>query len=88
MGATQASPMETAKTFFIALQGQPPGTSMESARLIFFIKKKKSPKVKALPPTSANLFLHMLRANLSIMLEKAADRQASPDESADSSQIG
>ena len=37
------------KPFFIALYGQLLGTSLESARFILFIKKKKSPKVKALP---------------------------------------
>ena len=52
------------KPVFIALYGQPLGTSMESAHYTLSNKKKKSPKVKTLPPTSTNLFLYMLRANL------------------------
>ena len=40
---------------------------------------KKSPKIQALPPTSSNLLLHVLRAHLQVMLWKAADQQAPPD---------
>ncbi|MRB67798.1 hypothetical protein GH825_31065, partial [Bacillus thuringiensis] len=56
--------METAKTFLVVLYGQPPGTSIESARFTLFTKKKKSPNVKVLPPTSTKLFLHVLRVHL------------------------
>ncbi|KAK3883809.1 hypothetical protein Pcinc_011872 [Petrolisthes cinctipes] len=56
LGATEADLLEAAKPFFLALYDQPPRTSMESARFMLFTKKKKkSLKVMALPPTSANL---------------------------------
>ena len=67
--------MEAAKTFFVALYRQQPGASMASARFTMFTKKKKSPKIQALPPTSSNLLLHVLRAHLQVMLWKAADQQ-------------
>ena len=51
-------------------------------RNLFFVKMN-SPEVKALPPTSANLFLHILRANL----WKVADQQDPHDVSADISQF-
>ena len=49
---------------------------------LFTKKKKKPPKVMALPPTSANLLQHALRAHLQTMLWKAADHQGPPNESA------
>ena len=66
--------LKTATTFFLALYGQPAETSIESARFTSYTLNKKSPKVKALPPTSPNLFLHVLRAHLQTMLWKAADK--------------
>ena len=66
--------------FFLALYGQPAETSIESARFTLYTRNKKSPKVKALPPTSPNLFLHVLRAHLQTMLWKAADQKSPPDE--------
>jgi len=42
----------------------------------------------ALPPTSANLLLHVLRAHLQVMLWKAADQQAPPDQSLDITHFG
>ena len=86
--STQVNLMEVAKTFFLALYGQPPRTSMESAHFTLFTKKKKSPKVMALPPTSSNLLLHMLRAHLLVMLWKAAQQKSPPDESADITHFG
>ena len=73
--------MDATLPFFVALYGQPPRTSMESARFSLFTKKKKNPKVMALPPTSANLLQHILRAHLQVMLWKAANCQGPPDES-------
>ncbi len=67
--------MEAATLFFIAMYGQSPGTSMESSRFTLFTTKKKSPKVKALPPTSANMSLHVQRAHLPVMLWKTADNR-------------
>ena len=88
VGITHAEMMEAAKPFFIALYDQPPGTSMESARFTLFTKKKTNPKVMALPPTSANLLQHVLRAHLQVMLWKAANCQAPPDESTDITHFG
>ena len=87
VGTAQADIMEAAKPFFIALYRQLPGTSMESARLTLFTKKK-SPKIMTLPPTSPNLLQHVLRAHHQVMLWKAADPQAPPNESADITHFG
>jgi len=67
--------MEAAQTYICALYHQPSGTSMENARFKLFTKKKKTTKIMALPPMSANLLLHVLRAHLQVMLWKAADQQ-------------
>ena len=88
VGTTQAELMTAAMSFFIALYGQPQGTSMEAARFALFAKKKKNPKVMALPPTSANLMQHILRAHLQVMLWKAADCKGPPDESTDITKFG
>ena len=53
-----------------------------SAHVTLFIKKKKHPKINALPLTPTNPFMDILRANMYVMLWKAADQQAPPDESA------
>ncbi len=87
VGATHDDLLKTATTFFVALYGQPAETSIESARFTLYTRNKKSPKVKALPPTSPNLFLHVLRAHLQAMLWKAADQQ-SPDESTSLTDFG
>ena len=68
MGTARADLMEAAKTFFVALYHQQPGASMASARFTMFTKKKKSPKIQALPPTSSNLLLHVLWAHLQVKL--------------------
>ena len=80
--------MESAKPFFVALYGQLPRVSMECACFTLLTKNKKSPKVIALPPTSSNLLLHVLRAYLQVMLWKMADQQASPEESANITRFG
>ena len=87
-GTTHTDLMEAAKPFFAALYGQPPETSMESARFTLFTKKKKNPKVMALPPTTANLFYHVLQAHHQVMLWKAAGHKSPPDESADITDFG
>ena len=68
VGTARTDLMEAAKTFFVALYGQQPGVSMDSARFMMLTKKKKSPKIQALPPTSSNLLLHVLRSHLQVML--------------------
>jgi len=60
---------------------------MEITRFNLFTKMK-SPKVMALPPTSANLLQHALHVHLQIMLWKAADQQASPAVSATITNFG
>ena len=65
---------------------QPPVTSMESTCYNLFTKKKRkkrNPKVMALPPTSAILLQHMFCAHLQIMLWKAADCEGTAGESKD-----
>ena len=63
VATTHTEVMNAEMPFFVALYSQPPGTSMESARYNIFSKKKKSPQVTALPPTSANL-LHRILWNV------------------------
>ena len=67
---------------------QPPVTSMESTCYYIFSKKKRNPKVMALPLTSAYLLQHMLRAHLQIMLWKAADCEGNAGESRDITHFG
>ena len=85
---THTDLMKATEPFFTALYHQPLGTSMEDARFTLFTKNKKTPKIMALPPTSANILLHVLRAHLQVMLWKAADHEAPPDESADITHFG
>lgn len=80
--------MKAAKPFFLALYGQQLDISTESARFTLFTKKKVRVKVMALPPTSENLLLHVLRAHLQVMLWKAVNLPAPPDESADITHFG
>ena len=72
--ATPADLLNTGTDFCLALYGQPPGISLESARFSLFKNKKKSPTLMTLPPTSANLFQLVLRALIQVMLWKAADQ--------------
>ena len=88
VGTARTDLMEAAKTIFVALYGQQPGVSMESAPFMMFTMKKKSPKIQALPPTSSNLLLHVLRSHLQVVPWKAADQQAPPDEAADITRFG
>ena len=71
--------METGRRFFTAMYGQPKGTSMSLARYNLYTRKKGKPLwIMALPPTEANLLLHMKRVHLQVTLWKAADRQGPP----------
>lgn len=77
--ATHEDLLKVGQKFFGALYGQPKCTSMNAARHVIYTKKKaKPPSLKSLPPTDANLLLHMLRAHLQVMLWKAADKQNAP----------
>ena len=62
VGTTQAALMEAAKPFFTALYCQSLGSSPIS------YSSRKSPKIMALPPTSAKLLQHVLQAHLQVML--------------------
>ena len=63
--ATGAELMETGRRFFTAMYGQPVGTSMSLARYNLYTRKKLKPlRIMALPPTEANLLLHMKRVHL------------------------
>ncbi len=48
-------------------------------RILIFTKKKIRPKIQALRPTSSNLFVHVTRAHLHVMLWNWVGQQASPD---------
>ena len=58
--------MEAAKSFIICMaSGQ--------TRVLIFSKKKKRPKCHALLPTSSNMFVHVNRAHLLVMLWNICD---------------
>ena len=56
---------------------------MSEARVHFFRGRKKPPPLKKLPLTDANLQLHVLRADLQMLLSKAADQRDLPEETRD-----
>ena len=87
IGITSTDLMQAVNPFFTALYNQVPGTSMEVAKFSL-LTKKKNPKIMTLPPTSANLLQHALRAHLQVMLWKAADQQAPPAVSATITDFG
>ena len=61
---------------------------MESTCYNIFTKKKRNPKVMALPPTSADPLQHMLWADLQTMLWKAAHCEGTAGKSRDITNIG
>ena len=78
--ATEKQLMETGQAFFCALYGQQQGTAMREARYRMYTRKSgKLLKIMSLPPTEKNLYLHILRAHLQVILAKAADQQAPPE---------
>ena len=60
-------------SFFLALYVQGKQKCMADARYDIFRKKKKTPELKTLLPTEANVTLHTKRAHLQMMLWKSAD---------------
>lgn len=79
-GATEADLMDVGQKFFSALYGQPSGTSMMQARHDMYTRKQGKPlQIMSLPPTDINLYMHVRRAHLQVMLWKAADQQDPPD---------
>ena len=78
--AMQWGLLEVGLSFFCALYGQKPDTSMEEARYNLYTKTKAMPRLRNLPPnTSTNLLLHVQRAHLQMALWKAADQHSPPD---------
>ena len=68
-GATHAQLKATADNFFLPLFGQKSCTTMNDASARFYRDcKKPPPLMKKLPPTDVNLQLHMIRANLQMLL--------------------
>ncbi|CAL8286952.1 unnamed protein product [Arctogadus glacialis] len=61
---------------------------MNNTRYQIYSGSKKPPKLKKLPPTDANLMLHILHAHLQVMLWKAAGQREPPAEARDISKFG
>ena len=79
-GASQEDLMAVGKQLFVALYGQPSGSSMTQARYNLYTRKRGKPmRIMSLPPTDLNLFLHVKRAHLQMLLWKAADQLGPPD---------
>ena len=78
--APQEDLMAVGEQFFVALYGQPSGSSMTQARYNLYTRKQAKPmRIMSLPPTDLNLFLHVKRAHLQMLLWKAADQLGPPD---------
>ena len=79
-GASQEDLTVVGEQFFVALYGQPSGSSMTQARYNVYTRKQGKPmRIMSLPPTDLNLFLHVKRAHLQMLLWKAADQLGPPD---------
>ena len=64
----------------MALYGQPSGSSMTQARYNVYTRKQGKPmRILLLPSTDLNLFLHVKRAHLQMLLWKPADQLGPPD---------
>ena len=73
--ASQEDLMAVGEQFFVALYGQPSGSSMTQARYNLYTRKQGKPmRIMSLPPTDLNIFLHVKRAHLQMLLWKAADQ--------------
>ena len=66
--ASHAQLKATAGSFYLPLYGQKSCTAMSDARARFFRGRKKPPPLQKLPPTDANLQLHVLRGLLQMLL--------------------
>ena len=62
--------------------------SLNNARYQIYRQRKKTPELKKLPPTDANMMLHIMRAHLQVMLWKAADQREPPAETRDITKFG
>ena len=79
---------KTACCFFLSLYCQKSCTTMNDARVHFYRSRKKPPKLNKLPPTDANLELHVLRAHLQMLRWKAADQRDPPLEAGNIANFG
>ena len=79
-GFTYVQLQETAYCFFFPLYGIKNCIPMNEARAHLYHGHKKPQPLKKLPPTDANLQLHVLRAHLQMLLWKAADQSDPPEE--------
>ena len=77
--ATQTDLQKAGTSFFLSLYCQKESTSLNAARHDIYRKRKNPPPLKSLPPTDANLALHVQRAHLQMLLWKAADKSDPPD---------
>ena len=77
--ATQTDLQKAGTSFFLSLYCQKESTSLNAARHDIYRKRKNPPPLKSLPPTDANLALHVQRAHLQMLLWKAADNSDPPD---------
>ena len=73
---------------FLALCGKKKTDSLNIARYKMYMRRKKPPPLKKLLPTDSNLQLHVLRANLQMMLWKAADQRQPPVDARDIRHFG
>ena len=71
--------MKVERDYISAWYGQTKGTSWAEARyLLHTLKRGKHLKVMSLPPTTPNLFLHILQVDHAIMIGEAVDQQSPP----------
>ena len=85
---TLSSRRQHTHSFFLPLYGQKGCTTMNDARAHFYRGHKKPPPLKKLPPTDANLQLHVLRAHLQMLLWQAAGQRDSPEEARNIANFG
>lgn len=79
-GATEENLMAVGQQLFASLYGQPAGPSMTQARYNLYTRKQgKLLRILSLPPTDQNLYLHVRRAHLQMLLWKAPNKQGPPD---------
>ena len=77
--ATQTDLQKAGTSFFLSLNCQKESTSLNAARHDIYRKRKNPPPLKSLPPTDANLALHVQRAHSQMLLWKAAEKSDPPD---------
>lgn len=81
--ATHNDLKDTGTEFFVVLFGQKKAKTINKTRLQIYSRSKKPPHLEKLPPTDANLMLHILHAHLQVMLWKSAGQREPPVEARD-----